>query len=117
MGSRNSFLKTRELDSLKRKGLTAILVARLFFLGKARGDTSGEVGGQASKGIRWMPWHQEAMKDVVSCEKPRGAANKRRSGDVRMGKPTWSYVHVSWAEYIGSVKLTGGSETSQYPQE
>ena len=22
-------------------------------------------GGQASKGIRWMPWHQEAMKDVV----------------------------------------------------
>jgi hypothetical protein len=22
-------------------------------------------GGQASKGIRWMPWHQEAMKDVA----------------------------------------------------
>ena len=22
-------------------------------------------GGQASKGIRWMPWLQEAMKDVV----------------------------------------------------
>ena len=22
-------------------------------------------GGQASKSIRWMPWHQEAMKDVV----------------------------------------------------
>ena len=28
------------------------------------------------KGIRWMPWRQEAMKDVVRCEKPRGAANK-----------------------------------------
>ncbi len=24
-----------------------------------------------------MPWHQEPMKDVVSCEKLRGAANKR----------------------------------------
>jgi hypothetical protein len=22
-------------------------------------------GGQATKSIRWMPWHQEAMKDVV----------------------------------------------------
>jgi hypothetical protein len=22
-------------------------------------------GGQAIKSIRWMPWHQEAMKDVV----------------------------------------------------
>jgi len=22
-----------------------------------------------------MPWRQEAMKDVVSCDKPRGAAS------------------------------------------
>ena len=32
------------------------------------GENSGEkqrFGGQASKGIRWMPWLQEAMKDVV----------------------------------------------------
>ena len=29
------------------------------------------------KGIRWMPWHQEAMKDVARCEKPRGAASRR----------------------------------------
>ena len=35
-----------------------------------------------------MPWHQEPMKDVTSCEKLRGAANKLRSGDIRMGKPT-----------------------------
>jgi len=27
------------------------------------------------KGIRWMPWHREAMKDVVSCDKLRGGAN------------------------------------------
>ena len=27
--------------------------------------------GQAKKSIRWMPWHQEPMKDVITCEKPR----------------------------------------------
>jgi hypothetical protein len=32
--------------------------------------------GQATKGKWWMPWRQEAMKDVVSCEKPRGAAKR-----------------------------------------
>ena len=34
-------------------------------------------GGQATKGTWRMPWHKEAMKDVVSCEKLWGAANKR----------------------------------------
>ena len=24
-------------------------------------------------GIRWMPWHQELMKDVTACDMPRGA--------------------------------------------
>ena len=46
-----------------------------------------EILGQATKGRRWMPWRKEAMKDVASCEKPREAASKRRSGDVRMGEP------------------------------
>ena len=32
--------------------------------------------GQAKKSARGMPWHQEPMKDVISCEKLRGAANK-----------------------------------------
>jgi hypothetical protein len=32
--------------------------------------------GQAIKGKRWMPWRQEAMKDVASCDKPRGAAKQ-----------------------------------------
>ena len=47
--------------------------------------------GQANKGARGMPWHQEPMKDVISCDKLRGAANKLRSGDFRMGKPTVRY--------------------------
>ncbi len=28
------------------------------------------------KSIWWMPWRQEAMKDVARCEKPRGAASR-----------------------------------------
>ena len=35
------------------------------------------IGSQATKGIRWMPWRQEAMKDVANCDKPRGAVSKR----------------------------------------
>ena len=46
-----------------------------------------DLNGQANKGARGMPWHQEPKKDVISCEKPRGAANELRSGDIRMGKP------------------------------
>ena len=33
-------------------------------------------GSSVSKGIWWMPWHREAMKDVARCEKPRGAASR-----------------------------------------
>ena len=44
--------------------------------------------GQANKSARGMPWHQEPMKDVTSCEKFRGAANKRRSGNIRMWEHT-----------------------------
>ena len=32
--------------------------------------------GQATKGVRWMPWRKQAMKDVASCEKLRGAAKQ-----------------------------------------
>lgn len=32
--------------------------------------------GQATKGARWMPWQKQAMKDVASCEKLRGAAHR-----------------------------------------
>ena len=31
---------------------------------------------QANKSIRRMPWHREPKKDVTSCDKLRGAANK-----------------------------------------
>ena len=42
---------------------------------------------QATKSIRRMPRYMAPRKDVTSCEKLRGAANKHRSADIRMGKP------------------------------
>ena len=34
-----------------------------------------------------------------------------------MGKPNWSNVQLFLPEYIGQIKGTWGSETSQYPKE
>ena len=58
-----------------------------------------------------MPWLVEAMKDVLGCDKPRGAAKKLWSGDFRMGQPTVSRGTVPLGE------RTQGSETSQYLKE
>ncbi len=58
-----------------------------------------------------MPWHQEAMKDAITCDKLRRAGNKPRPVDVRMGKPVISNVITPVRE------LTRRSETSQYPEE
>jgi len=51
------------------------------------------------KGIWWMPWQLEAMKDVAGCDKPRVGVNNLLSEDLRMGKPTLN--RVSLTEYIG----------------
>lgn len=32
--------------------------------------------GQAVKGVRWMPWDREAMKDVEACDKLREAGKQ-----------------------------------------
>jgi hypothetical protein len=37
----------------------------------------GWARAQHEKGIWWMPWYREAMKDVARCEKPRGGASAR----------------------------------------
>ena len=28
------------------------------------------------KGVRWMPWYTEPMKDVVACDIPRGVGER-----------------------------------------
>jgi hypothetical protein len=79
---------------------TLVFSAERFGAGKAnREEPSGfapsalrTFDGQATKGTRRMPWHQEAKKGVVSCDKLRGAASKRRSEDTRMGQPNQSHV-------------------------
>ena len=43
--------------------------------------------GQATKGLRWIPRHTEAMKDVVTDETSRGAGSRLRSENLRMGQP------------------------------
>ena len=63
--------------------------------------------GQATKGAWWMPRHQEAMKDVVNCEMPRGAVSRRRSVDIRMGKPGGRNGPSPTAEYIGGRSQPG----------
>ena len=65
-----------------------------------------------------MPWHREAMKDVESCDKLRGAAKQaliRRfpNGETRPGVMPCHPM----TEYIGSWRRTRGTETSKYPQE
>ena len=37
-------------------------------------DQNGD-SKKVEKGARWMPWLTEAMKDVISCDKPRVGAN------------------------------------------
>ncbi len=74
---------------------------------KGRSPEDGHrVFGQAIKGVRWMPWHQEAMKDVVTCDKPRLAGSKLTRGspnrETPPGKP-----RRSLAEYIGQGSQPG----------
>ncbi len=64
-----------------------------------------------------MPRHWKAMKDVVTCDKPRVGGNNLRPGDLRMGQPFPSNVGKSHAESIGMVRPTEGTETSKYLQE
>jgi hypothetical protein len=44
---------------------------------RAKARARGWARAQHVKGIWWMPWHREAMKDVARCEKPRGGASAR----------------------------------------
>ena len=62
-----------------------------------------------------MPRYREAMKDVISCEKPRVGANNRRTVDIRMGQPGSGHAE-SFSRICGG-RRTEGSETSKYLQE
>ena len=48
---------------------------------------------QVFKGTRWMPWHQEPMKDAGACDMPRGAGSQA----VIRGFPNGETWRPLWA--------------------
>ena len=52
------------------------LMSRDVSLAEMNTQTEIKKEGQATKSARGMPWHWEPMKDVVNCDKPRGAVSK-----------------------------------------
>ena len=62
-----------------------------------------------------MPWLFEAKKDVISCDKPRGFANKNWSVDFRMGQPTMATWYPAMLEANPgnwNISLPGGKENN-----
>ena len=87
-----SFRSARGSGARKRGELGLLDFCELFFDNCIRATVETESAldhiGQATKGARWMPWRKQAMKDVASCDKLRGAAKQaliRRSpnGETR----------------------------------
>src|SRR3954464_10755217 len=68
---------------------------------------------KANKGVWWMPRVYEAKKDVVSCDKLRGAAHERY---IR-GFPNGTTCCTEGAASLAIEKPTRRTETSKYPQE
>jgi len=64
------------------------------------------------KGAWWMPWRREAMKDVVGCDKPRGAVKHA----LILGFPNGE-TRRRQTSVIPQGKRTRGTDTSKYPQE
>ena len=47
-----------------------------------------------------MPWHWEPMKDVVNCDKLRGAVSKRYIRRFPNGATRISNAYATYSEYI-----------------
>src|SRR5690606_41426780 len=58
--------------------------------------------GQVFKGARWMPWHQEPMKDVGGHDRPRGVVNQALIRGCQNGETRQS----SWAVTLRSEEHT-----------
>ncbi len=48
----------------------------MFLIGEKELGTVVPEDIKVNKGVRWMPRYQEAKKDVLGCEKHRGAAKR-----------------------------------------
>jgi len=58
-----------------------------------------------------MPWHQEAMKDVGACDKPRRAGKRAMTRGFPNGETQSGSCRTTVKE------PTRGTEPSQYPEE
>ncbi len=69
-------------------------------------------------------WHRKPTKDVTSCEKLRGVANKRRSAGIRMGnpaveEPSYRYECIVSVRELGELNHLSTRrkrEKDQFPQ-
>ena len=91
-------LRERELPSLVTGFVDGALVLEAGYgslLENCIVDAS--ICGQVFKGARWMPWHQEPMKDVGGHDRPRGAVNRALirgcpNGETRQS--SWAVTHT-----------------------
>jgi len=58
-------------------------------------------------GARWMPWRQEPMKGVAGCDKPRGAVNRLRAADSRIGQPARGHARARHPQTLGMAREPG----------
>ena len=65
-----------------------------------------------------MPWRQRPKKDVVGCDKPRGAVSRRYIRGFPNGVThSETCLEDLRVEFIDAREGTGGTETSQYLEE
>ena len=83
----------------------------------ANGSRECLTKGQATKGARRMPRRHGPMKDVARLRKAPASCLASSTGDLRMGQPGPLHRGSRPAEHIGRIEGTGGTETSQYPEE
>jgi hypothetical protein len=64
-----------------------------------------------------MPWQKQAMKDVVSCDKPLGSRKQALIRGCPNGETHGGKTSVRPDESIVGYERTQGSEPSQYLEE
>ena len=72
---------------------------------------------QATKGVWWMSWHLEAMKDVVACDMLRRAGKQALTRRFLNVETQYGDPVLPAGECIAGMELTQGTETSKYLEE
>ena len=110
--------EVQPVDAPTRSGAHGDLIGALRTAERARASSKQcKKKSQAMKSQRWMPWRQMPMKDVGGCEKPRGAADQALIRGYPNGETRLGSCPVTAARTHTAVEGTGGTETSQYPEE